>query len=201
MYRFGTERLNIDSVIFDDMRDQFNVLLNALLQEANISGKEGELTLKLKVSTATERNYKKGTLVSEWTEPRFSWTVARKVKELKFDVKSSSGHGFVLSFDDEGKPIFKEAPNKQLSLEDMPREEQKPYDELDPQEEDFEEDEMSEEDELGLENDDDETTPGLSPKFVDKVLDIIKEKSEDDDFEDEMRAQGDESEAGEDDDE
>jgi hypothetical protein len=119
MYRHE-ERLTIGSEIFDDMRDQFNVLLSALLQEANISGKDGELTVKLKVGTATEREYKKGAFVKEWTEPRFTWNMSRKVKESKFDVKSSSGEGYVLIFDEAGKPTIKEAPNKQISMFDTP---------------------------------------------------------------------------------
>jgi len=118
MYEFK-ERLNIQSDVFSDFRSQFDVLLSALLQEANTTGKEGELTVKLRVDTTTARNFAKGDTVKEWTEPRLSWTLSRKVKESKFDVKSAAGEGYALTFDEDGHPIVKDAPNKQLSLFDM----------------------------------------------------------------------------------
>ena len=111
-------RLNIQSDVFQDFRVQFDVLLAALLSEANTTGKDGELTVKLKVSTATERSYKEGTFVKEWTEPRLSWTLSRKVKESKYDVKSSSGHGFALEFDKDGSPVIREVQTKHVSMFD-----------------------------------------------------------------------------------
>ena len=119
MYRYS-ESLTINSELFADLRSQFNTYLSHLLQEANVSGKEGELSLKIKVTTATEREHKNGAFVKEWTEPRFNWQITKKVKENKIDIKSCSGEGFMLEFDEDGKPMIKETPNKQISMFDTP---------------------------------------------------------------------------------
>lgn len=113
------EKFDINSSIFASLRDQFNVMLNCLIQEANTTGKEGELTVKLKVDTATQRNYATGSVTEEWTEPRLSWTVARKIKESKFDTKSSSGTGYKLEFDIDGKPYLRDISDKQITFDDF----------------------------------------------------------------------------------
>jgi hypothetical protein len=113
---FG-DRLDLDSAIFQALRDEIMVSINAALMLADKEGKEGEVSIKIKVSTVTERNFKDGAVCKEWTEPRFSWAVTRKVKENKIDHKGSSVAGWELRFDEDGRPCVVEA-NQQASLFD-----------------------------------------------------------------------------------
>jgi len=113
---FG-DRLDLDSAIFQALRDEIMVSINAALMLADKEGKEGEVSIKIKVSTVTGRNFKDGAVCKEWTEPRFSWTVTRKMKENKIDHKGSSVAGWELRFDEDGRPYVIEA-NQQASLFD-----------------------------------------------------------------------------------
>ena len=112
---YNSDRLDLDSVIFKALRDEIMVSINAALMLADKEGKEGEVTVKIKVSTETVRKYDKGVVCKEWTEPRFSWNVARKMKENKIDHKGSSVAGWELRFDEDGRPYVVEA-NQQASL-------------------------------------------------------------------------------------
>ena len=176
-----TQRLGINSEVFDDLRGQFDVLLAALLQEANVTGKEGELSVKLKVKTAIERNMSQGTFVEEWTEPRLEWTIARKVKESKYDVKSSSGRGFRLEFDSDGRPTIKESPNKQVSMFDTPF--SRAIDEMESEDESEDMDELDA-DEIGEAMDN--LTEDFSHENLDSLDRITEEVDDAASFEDEM---------------
>lgn len=101
--------LSSNCEIFKSLADEFNAALGALVMIANKDGREGELTLKLKVKTYTERRYDKEKVVAEWTEPLFSWDVTRKVKEGTNKMSGSGGHDFMLKFDEHGKPYIVEA--------------------------------------------------------------------------------------------
>lgn len=109
------ERLTLDCEIFKSLRDETEAAINVLTYLAGKEGKEGELTLKLKVSTTTERKFRSGEVCAEWTEPRYTWNISRKVKENKHDLKGSSQSGYMLEFDEDGKPIIKEV-REQISL-------------------------------------------------------------------------------------
>ena len=109
--------LDLDNVLFKELRNEIMVSINAALMLADKEGKEGEVNIKIKVSTETVRTYEKGIVCKEWTEPRFSWNVTRKVKENKIDHKGSSVPGWELKFDEDGRPYVVEA-NQQSSLFD-----------------------------------------------------------------------------------
>jgi len=111
------ERLNLDNVLFKALRDEIEVSINAALMLSDKEGKEGEVNIKIKVDTETVRKYEEGRVCKEWTEPRFSWNVTRKIKEDKIDHRGSSDPGWELLFDEDGRPYVVEA-NQQASLFD-----------------------------------------------------------------------------------
>ena len=111
---FG-DRLDLDCEILKGLRDEIQVSLNAALMLADKEGKEVEVGLKIKASTETVREYKEGKVSKEWTEPRLSWVVTRKVKESKIDHKGYSATGWELKFDEDGRPYVVEV-NQQASL-------------------------------------------------------------------------------------
>jgi hypothetical protein len=113
----GERRLDLDNVILRGLRNEIEVSLNAALMLADKEGKEGEVNIKIKVSTETVKKYDKGVVCKEWTEPRLSWNVSRKAKENKIDHKGSSTPGWELRFDEDGRPYVVEA-NQQASLFD-----------------------------------------------------------------------------------
>lgn len=117
---YNSDRLDLDSVIFKALRDEIMVSINAALMLADKEGKEGEVNIKIKVSTETVRKYDKGVVCKEWTEPRFSWNVARKMKENKIDHKGSSMPGYELKFNEDGRPYIVEV-DQQISLFEDPK--------------------------------------------------------------------------------
>lgn len=114
---FFGERLDLDNELLKGLRAEIEVSLNAALMLADKEGKEVEVGLKIKANTETVREYKQGRVTKEWTEPRLSWVVTRKVKENKIDHKGSLRPGWELRFDEDGKPYVVEA-NQQATLFD-----------------------------------------------------------------------------------
>lgn len=111
-------KINSECKIFEPLIDEFNAALNSLIMIANESGKEGELTVKLKVKTINEQRFDKDKLIAEWPEPIFSWDITRKIKEDKIKMSGSGGHDFMLKFDDEGKAYILEA-SPQITVDEL----------------------------------------------------------------------------------
>lgn len=109
------QRLGIFCDLFESFRSQFNTMLNSLLQEVYKKGRDGELSIKIKVSTTREQKFEKGKLCAEWEEPRISWKMERKVNPPKFDVQGRIGEQYVLEFDEVGYPVVYEV-NEQMTL-------------------------------------------------------------------------------------
>jgi hypothetical protein len=49
------QKLGINCDLFESFRSQFNTMLNSLVQEVNKKGRDGELSIKIKVSTTKEQ--------------------------------------------------------------------------------------------------------------------------------------------------
>lgn len=97
-----SQKLSIDSEVFDMLRNQFDTILNALVKQLGASD-EGEINIKIKV----DKSYSfepdlSGEGEAETQKLDLSWDITRTVKAKKFKVSGRNMEEYFLEEDEDG---------------------------------------------------------------------------------------------------
>ena len=113
------QKLDLDSELLKPMREQFEIILNRLMNVVVIGNKEAEINLKINLNSSHLGDTTDEGKYIEWEEPRIDYSISEKIKETKNTNKGSIGYDYELKIDEETNEVFVEKINKQLSIDEM----------------------------------------------------------------------------------
>lgn len=114
-----TEQLSINSDIFSNLREQFDIVLNSLISLTG-SSDEAELTLKLKLN----KEYPDVTASESTALLKASWDITRTIKAKKFKIEGRVMDDYLIKQDDTGNVYV---TKMQTSLFDEPASDEDAY--------------------------------------------------------------------------
>lgn len=110
------QKLDFNSELLKPIKDQIEVIINRLMLTVAESNKEAEITLKIDLDKSQEYQCEYGEVISEWVEPRISFSISEKLKETKNTIKGNVGKDYELKVDTSTNTLYVEKINEQTSF-------------------------------------------------------------------------------------
>lgn len=110
------EKLDFNSELLKPMKDQLELIINRLMNVCVTGNKEAEISLKINLDSYKRREYNKGKLEKEWTEPRLEYQMSEKIKEVKNTNKGLLGMDYELEVNKEDNNVYVKKINEQMSM-------------------------------------------------------------------------------------
>lgn len=110
------ENLDLNCELLKPLKTSIESALNKMIMLAYASNKEGEINLKIDISTLTLVSAKDG-ITKEWTEPRINYQINKKLKEYKDTNKGFVGFNFQLELDEDSNLCVKKINEQETMFE------------------------------------------------------------------------------------